>query len=330
MMAMNDIFPTKCVLALVAGLVLFSTTVDAKKFYRFKNEEGQVVLIDQLTPEAIAKGYDVINEEGQLVQSVPPAKTLGEIEQEKEREKARKRAEIERKRQIRRDAELLRLFGSVDDIMRARDAALLGIEQRSELNKNEKQLLTASLEDMQRRAADYERLGKPIPNKLKENIANQQKQIAQRERAKALIEEERQKILQDFEQDMIRFKELQAKRMAHRYKNNDQGNRGNNILMMTCSDNKNCQDIWQLAQVYAQSNASGRLEVVTDTIILTSAPTKDTEIGISFSRLPSKSDTQIILEVSCADSDAGQQLCDGPEAQKVANGFREFVDQQMR
>ncbi|WP_144392183.1 hypothetical protein [Pleionea sediminis] len=330
MMAINILpYPMKA-LALVVGLSLCCTSVDAKKFYRFKNSEGQTILLDQLSPEAIEKGYEIINERGQLVQRVGPAKTLGEMEEEKEKEKELKRKERERQRQIRRDAELLRLFSTVEDIMRARDAALLGVQQRSELNKNEKELIKASLEDSQRRAADYERLGKKVPKNLTENIATLQKQIANRETNEKAIEEEGNRIKEEFERDIIRFKELQAKRMAHRFKNDSDSEQKNNVLMMTCDTSQSCKNIWQLAQVYAQSNSSGRLEVVTDTIILTSAPKQDSDVGISFSRLPSKTNTQIIIEVSCTDTDAGQQLCSGPEAQKLVNGFKEFVDKQIR
>ncbi len=315
---------------LLTGSLIFSGLTHAKKFYRYKNAEGQVILVDQLIPEAISAGYDVINEEGKLVQSVPPAKTLGELEQEKLREIELKRQKREEQRQLRRDAELLRLFSTVDDIMRARDAALLGIEQRAELNENDKRLLKASLEDMQRRAADLERTGRPIPKALQDNIIEQQKQIADRERNRAIIEEERQRVMSAFEKDMVRFKELQAKRMAHRFQNQQSDNTPDNVLMMACSSREECHNIWQLAQVYAQNNASGRLEVVTDTIILTSAPKSDSEIGISFSKLPSRTDTQIILEVSCNDTEAGEQLCASSEARKVLDGFQSFVQKQLR
>jgi hypothetical protein len=214
--------------------------------------------------------------------------------------------------------------------MRARDAALLGIEQRAELNNNDQRLLTAALEDLQRRAADYERLGQPIPKALQENIREQQKQIADRERNKLLIEEERQQVIASFEKDMIRFKELQAKRMAHKFQNQRSTETPNNVLMLTCSDNKECQSIWQLAQVYAQNKASGRLEVVTDTIILTSAPKADNEVAIAFTKLPARNETQIILEVSCNKSDAGQQLCESSEAKKILSGFDEFVKKQLK
>ncbi len=322
-------FPMKITHLLLSVALCLPALASAKQYYRFQNEQGQTVLLDQLTPEAIEKGYDVINDEGKLVQSVSPAKTIGEMQQEKKREQDEEKKKIEQQLQLKRDAELLRLFTSVDDIMRARDAALVGIDQRDSLNTNEQKLLIAALEDYQRQAADYERLGKPIPPQLKNSITEQQKQIAQRERNKTLIDEERQTISQRFEKDMVRFKELQSMRMAHRFKK-DNGDTRKKARMLTCDTQKDCKDIWQLAQVYAQNTASGRLEVVTDTIILTSAPKKDTDIGLSFSKLPARTETQIILEVSCADSDAGEQLCNSSEARKVLDGFEEFIQKQLR
>ncbi len=314
----------------LSGFAFSSITVDAKNVYRYKNAKGQTILVGQLNKEAIAAGYDVINDEGKLVQSIPPGKTLGEEQDEKKRQLEEKQRQRELKRQTKRDAELLRSFSSVEDIMRARDAALSGVSQRRDLNQNEKSLLIVSLEDLQRQAADYERLGKPIPPKLTSNIANKQKQIAQRERNEVIIKSEEDNVKQRYERDMIRYKELQAKRLAHRFKKDDSGSDKNSMLMMTCRDQKECHSIWQLAQVYAQKNASGRLEVVTDTIILTSAPKIDTDMGLSFSKLPAKRETQIILEVSCNNSDAGAQLCKSSEAKKLATGFEDFVTKQLK
>ncbi|NVJ51522.1 MAG: hypothetical protein HWE13_01325 [Gammaproteobacteria bacterium] len=313
--------------ALVVSLTAW-VDVAAKSYYRFKNDEGQIILLDQLTPEAIAKGYDVINDQGQLVQRVPPAKTLGELEEDKQRQLEEKRKERERQRQLRRDAELLRLFATAEDIQRARDAALLGVEQRLEINNNEQALLKNQLEDLQRRAANFERMSQDIPKKLREDILEVQKQITDRERNKTIIEGERQQITDEYEKDLIRFKELQAQRMVLKYKN-EQNQKDANLFVMTCDSQKRCTDIWRLAQVYAQRNASGRLEIVTDTIILTSAPKQDSEVGISFSRLPGKTETQIILEVTCNNTDAGKSLCQSVEARKIAHGFDDFVAEQL-
>ncbi len=314
-------------LTLMAALAV---PVSAKNFYRYKNADGQITLIDQLTPEAIEAGYEVINEEGKLVQTVGPAKTLGELEDEKRKELEAKQLEREKQRQLRRDAELLRLFASTDDILRARDAAMLGIEQRTQLNNNEESMLSISLEDLQRQAANHERLGQAVPKKLLDDINTQEESILQRQRNKVLIEQDRQNLLANYEQDLIRFKELQAKRLAYRFQNDGQNQKDNSVLMMTCSNVKNCNDMWQLAQVYAQSKASGRLEVITDSIILTSAPKTDLEMGLSFSRLPSRNETQIILEVSCNNTDAGMQLCKSTEAKRMVDGFKNFVDTQLK
>ncbi|WMS85711.1 hypothetical protein [Pleionea litopenaei] len=311
-------------------LVTFSLSVSAKSYYRYKNDEGQVILVDQLTPEAIAVGYDVINEQGQLVQRVPPGKTLAELEQDKQRIIEEKRKEKERQRQLRRDAELLRLFSSAEDIQRARDAALLGVDQRLEINNGEQALLKNQLEDYQRRAANFERMGKPVPKILKDSIDGVQKQIVDRDRTRTLIETEREKVKQDFEKDLIRFKELHAQRMALKYQN--KGNNGSadaNLMIVTCTSNQQCNDMWKLAQVYAQRNASGRLEIVTDTIILTSAPKQDSEVGLSFSRLPGKTETQIILEITCNNTEAGESLCKSSEARKLSQGFKDFVEGQL-
>ncbi|MEE4245380.1 MAG: hypothetical protein V2I33_08210 [Kangiellaceae bacterium] len=320
---------TKLLFSILLCSILWAPQADARKFFRFKNSEGQTVLLDQLTPEAIRAGYEIINDQGKLVQRVPPAKTIGEQAKEKRLAKERKRQEREKQRQLKRDAELLKLFVSVDDIMRARDAALTGIDQRLELNQNEQNLIRAGLEDLQRQAADFERTGKRIPKQILDGIDNTQKEIAKRERNKSIIEQDAEIVRGRFARDMQRFQELQAQRLANRFKNDENRDKRNNMTMLTCKQDRRCRDIWQLAQIYAQKHASGRLEVTTDTLILTSAPTKDDEIGVSFSRLPTKTETQIILEVSCNPGEGGDKVCSSSEVRQIVRGFEKFISKQL-
>lgn len=308
---------------------LLTVGVAAKQYYRFKNENGQTILLDQLTPEAISTGYQIINNEGKVVQSVPPAKTIGEQQEAKKREAELERQKIIERQQLKKDAELLRLFNSVDDIIRAREATLVGIDQRKAINKTTEDLAVNQLKELQGQAASYERLGSKVPTALQHDIEAAQRLVIQRRNNSVIIENEREMIKKRYEHDIIRFKEIEAKRLAFRIKNNADQAKRNNVLLMTCESRQECGDIWQLAQIYATNNSTGRLDVITDSIILMSPPKDDTDISLSFSQLPAKNETQIVLEVSCADTEAGQQLCASKTIGNLLTGFRRFVDKQM-
>lgn len=299
------IFKNFIILLLVA---LASTSISAKNFYRFKNSEGSFIVKDQLTNEMIAVGYDVINQSGRVIKRVGPGKTLLQEEEERLKEIEKKKAEYAFKLKIRSDADLLRQFSSVGDIIRNRDGQLLAIEQRIRIQKSKSSLLKLQLEDQQKQAATHERLGQKIPALLQNDINDTHKQISSNLVTIKDLDKEKTEIAQSFEKDIVRYKELESLRLT--LKKRESLNDGTKAITYDCPDQSTCQKAWQLAQIYAKDNASGRIEIITNTLILTSKPKEDTDMALSFSKIPAaKGAHQIVLEVSCNDTEQGADLC---------------------
>jgi hypothetical protein len=309
---------------LIVLTALAAMPSDAKSFYRYKNKQGQVVIKDQLTNEMIAAGYDEISENGNLIRRVPPGKTLAELEQEKLKKIEEQKRKLELQRQIRRDAELLRQFSSVSDIIRTRDAQLLGLEQRIKIQGSKSDLLKLQLEDQQRQAATYERLGQKIPKVLQDDIAHTMKLIEDNEHNAKILEEEKKKVAARYEKDILRFRDLQAKRRA--LKQVEEEEKAKEPVVYNCPTVKACDQAWQVAQVFARDNATGQIEIITNTLILTSKPEKNHDIGISFSRLPNGNNKyQIVLEISCSDSEKGVEFCKTETVRDLRKQFLEEV-----
>lgn len=307
---------------------LASNQLTAKQFYRFKNAEGKVVVKDQLTNDMIAAGYDVININGKLIRRVGPGKTLLEEEEDRIKALEKKKEEYALKQQIRSDADLLRQFSSVGDIIRNRDAQLLALEQRIRIQGSKSDLLKLQLEDQQRQAATHERLGQKIPKVLSRDIDDTQEQILGTTKNSQLLEAEKIKVAQRYERDIVRFKELESLRMT--LKKEQSSNDGTRAVTFDCPDLNVCQKAWQLAQVYAKDNASGQIEIITNTLILTSKPQADTDVALSFSRIPApKNKNQIVLEVSCADSEVGADLCRSDVAKNLRKNYLNFLKRRL-
>lgn len=106
----------RCLMAL--GLVLQGLSFGAQaapggavELYRYVNDKGVVVLDRQgVPPQYIGKGYQVLNDQGRVIRTVPPAPTAEELRQ-------RKAAQA----QASSDAQLLRLYSSLEDVDRARE-----------------------------------------------------------------------------------------------------------------------------------------------------------------------------------------------------------------
>ncbi|MET1256330.1 hypothetical protein [Aliikangiella maris] len=306
-------------------LILLSTVTFAKQFYRFKNSEGNMIVKDQLTNEMIAAGYDVINDQGKIIKRVGPGKTLGEEEQERLKEIERKKKEYEFKLKIKSDAELLRQFSSISDIIRNRDAQLLALEQRIKIQGSKSDLLKLQLEDQQRQAATHERLGQKIPKILQGDIEATQAQIDTNINSIATLEEEKVDVASRFETDIIRYKKLESLRRT--IKQESPQNDGSRPVIYDCASIADCQKAWQLAQVYAKDNASGQIEIITNALILTSKPEKETDIALSFSKIPAPNNkSQIVFEVTCNESEQGADLCKSDFVKNVRKNYLKLVE----
>ncbi len=313
-------------------LFLFTTislSLMAKEFYRYKNAEGKVVIVYQVNNEMVLLGYDVLNENGLLVKKVKPGKTLEEEEQARIDKIDEKRNQYLLQQKIRNDAELLRQFDSVGDIIRNRDGQLLGLEQRIRIQYSKSALLKLQLEDQQKQAAIHERLGQKIPKLLQNDIDATQNQIIDNTNNALLLEEQKVIIASRFEGDIIRYKELESLRARLKKTESTEGAELTGVTY-ECQNEIDCQKAWQLAQIYANEKASGRIEIITNALILTSKAEKDTDFALSFSKIPLPNNTsQIVFEVSCANTELGAKLCKSEKANNLRVDYLTLVEKQL-
>lgn len=339
-------FASKSLFLVCAALVFAAPAADAAQnkpkavkskattgpgvLYRYTDETGAIVVKDFLPPEIVPKGYTIMNGLGQTLEVVPPVKSKAEQAEEK-REKVRLAAEERaRKEAIRRDAELIRQFTTVEDIMRARDTQLSALDVQISIRNGQTTLLTSQLEEMQRHAADYERRNQPVPGQLLKDIQESQRQIDDNKGFVDLQNNEKNKIAERFKSDIVRFKELQTQRLLR--KREDAGIVGadGNSSVILCSDKDQCTKVWQLAQIYARDNGTRGLEIVTDTLILTGKPMKDSDVSLAFSKVPEREQgSQVVLEVSCMNSDEGSALCGSDRVKKIVAGFENYLNSRL-
>lgn len=311
------------------ALLSINFTLHAKNFYRYKNSEGSVVIKDKVTKEMEKVGYDVISEQGKVIKRVAPSKTLAELEEDRLKIIAEKNRLIEEEQQRHRDADLLRQFTSIGDIIRNRDSQLLALEKRIRIQHSKKDLLELQLEDQQQQAATYERLGQKVAKTVLNDIQASQDQIANTQMNTELLEKEKIRVEKSFERDIIRFKELESVRMALR--KDARKNEDLESVIFTCPDKQVCDRAWQLAQIYARDNATGKIEIITKTLILTSRPEADTDIAISFSKIPaSENKMQIVLEVSCSTEEAGVAFCKSERLKDIRKNYLEYLKRRLK
>lgn len=134
----------------------------AAEMYRYVNERGVTVIDRQgVPPEHVAKGYEVLNEQGRVVSVVPPAPSAAERQRLAE-EKAKASS----------DAQLLRIYSEVGDVDRARDRKLAELDGAISVAQSNLQSLRTQQGSLQEKAAEFERAGRKVPEHLLVQIEN--------------------------------------------------------------------------------------------------------------------------------------------------------------
>ena len=160
--------PFIAVLLLVVGLALAPAVM--AEMYRYKDEEGKTVLGNTLPREARSKGYEILNNNGRVIETVPPAPTEEEIaERKRQKELERKRRE-QKERQEKIDKRLLRQYSSPDDAARALHRKLRERFSTIKLKIGNIRSLNNQIADEQNRAANMERSGREVPDSLRKKM----------------------------------------------------------------------------------------------------------------------------------------------------------------
>jgi hypothetical protein len=189
-------------LALAAGALLPSVVRAADglamQLYRYVDSRGVTVLDRQgVPPEYVAKGYEVLNAQGRVVQVVPPAPTSEQIRQA---ESARTQAAA--------DAQLMSLYGSVDDVDRVKARKLAELDALVGVVQGNIQGLAAQQRNLQGQAADQERAGRPVPQTLIDQLDDLRRQQQKLQGDIARYQADRIKAEADFAADRARVQQL--------------------------------------------------------------------------------------------------------------------------
>ena len=179
-------------------LALLPFSVVADELYRYVDGKGVTVLSRQgVPPEHIAKGYEILNDQGRVLRVIPPAPTAEEYAQMQTQ-----------KRQAAKDAQLLRLYAGPEDVDRARERKLGELDGVIGVARGNVQSLRLQQANLQSQAAEHERAGRQVPAELIaqiEDLKSEQQRIL---RDVTRHQEMRREAEAGFAQDRLRLVEL--------------------------------------------------------------------------------------------------------------------------
>ena len=142
----------------------------AAEMYRYETKDGKTVMSNTLPREALEQGYEVLNNSGRVIETIPPPPTEEELAERRRERERQERLERERAEQKKRDRQLLRQYSSPDDAARALHRKLrerFGAVRLKLANINN---IEGQIENLQNRAANQERSGREVPDSLRKKM----------------------------------------------------------------------------------------------------------------------------------------------------------------
>ena len=198
----------KCLLAaILLGACTGSVTV--AELYRYQNEAG-IKVVDWAIPAVyVGSGYEVLNESGQIVRVVPPAKTDTELERDAVAARAQEAEAAAQAAQLERDTFLLRRYSTIEDIEAARDRSLRELDIRIAVLSGQRDTLSQQLARHQSALDTTERSGAVSPQYEEETVAALKAEIQSLDEASEGRQQQAAALAEAYSRDIARFAELE-------------------------------------------------------------------------------------------------------------------------
>ncbi|HIG42173.1 MAG: hypothetical protein ABGY96_16520 [bacterium] len=159
--------------------VLFAGSVTAEELYRYINEDGVTVLDNHVPARYVDNGYTVLSLTGQVLEVVPRALSESEIQERNDKAVEQQHREKTEREQKIADQNLLRIYSTPDDVIRARDAKIASIEGFIEDSRSSLGRMNSQKRLIESQYADIERSGGNITDKQINQIRALENRISQ-------------------------------------------------------------------------------------------------------------------------------------------------------
>jgi hypothetical protein len=205
----------RVVLGLIAFL-FFSQVSLAKNIYRYKDNNGAVVLNRFIPPEMVPRGYEILNEQGRILKVVPPALTPQQIKVRDAQRAAEAKRKADQEARRKNDQELIKLFGEPNDAVRILRRKVQDIAGVIQLKKGAIASIRNQLMNAEKRAANLERAGRKVADSSLKQIQAFKNDISKYKREIVQLQKDRKEVIAEFDKKIKRL-EILTGRQADSY-----------------------------------------------------------------------------------------------------------------
>lgn len=186
--------------------------------YRYRDANGKTMMTNTLPPEATELGYDILNDDGTVQETVPPPKTPEQIAEETRQQAEAAKAEQAREAQKLLDAQqkeqdrvLLQSFSAEEDLVRSRDEKIASIKVLQEITEQNIAHLEKKLQEIKEDIKIFEAKNQIIPEKVAAQLKATEQQLTDNQNFVANKKLEIENIRDKFQAMIERYRLLKAK-----------------------------------------------------------------------------------------------------------------------
>lgn len=299
--------------------------------FRWVDEKGMVHYSDQVPPEDAKHERARLNEQGRRVEQIEGAKSSEQLARERRLDQLRREQQRLLVEQHDRDLALLRSYRSEEELRQSYQNKRTTLDAIIKVTQSNRQRQVDFLAVQQKKAAELELKGQPVPKNLRDNIEAIRRQIVSHQEKLDALEKDREAIDLLYQRDLDRFRLLQAHRTElDRFQvwREPVPFKGKEVVIsaVTCQPGADCERVWNRTRGYIQTHSTLPLFTDTARILQTLNPQTDADIALIAVRIEGKTEHTIFLDLRCRPSSLGEELCSGPKGLGILAGFREATE----
>ena len=325
---MNILLPAKSVL-LTLTLALFLQPVEAKKMYKWVDENGKVSFSDKIPPSEVEYKREKINRHADVVEIIPKAKTKEEFAMEKRLNILRRRQEKLIAAQKNHDRVLISTFRDLKGMRATYAKKIAAFDAQRRVSENALDRAKEYLVKQQGKIAQHEINNQETPQTLLESLETTEKQIENIHLEIQKYINTRDGAQKGFDADIARFAFLtraDANANATPSKKTATEKAVEELGLFTCQNDTQCKEAWKAARQFVTQHSNTKISIDTAQIVMTAAPISSLDLSLSVSKMLGADDKQqIFLDIRCKDDMQGKKLCSSPKSAHLRASFNDAI-----
>ncbi len=323
----------KSTVLITACIALFCVQVAvAEKLIKIVDDKGKTHFSDTVPPEHSQYQQDILSKSGRVKEIRAREKTKSERALDNLLVALKTAQEKVIAQQTFHDKALRITYSKLEDLENTFKAKLQEMETEQKLVISNLKRLDNQLETLHRQAATYERNGEKIPGILLDQIKATEKDSQETYVKISKHIEQKNKITEDFNADIARYKLLTKNAEQRRIeKNKEETVAANQLGVYTCKSNRECEKAWNIAGEFitkhSTSSNSTEPEIDSGKLIMGRTPDTDNDLSLAISKVDLGDNKQkLFLDIRCRDSSIGNELCASKKVQDIRVAFRQYLE----